>query len=326
MERWAVDLGNPKKSAYALKLTSNLLKELENNEQATIKFTRENAAVLTVNGLSYSLNAVSLNATENYYAMCENREESLLSAVGKVSKKMTTMEQTTTQYVREKSNNVVGQPNQTQTMILPNSSKNNINRGKVQGNNSLNSKEGSQPQKKKTRFLVVGNDAENAQETDEISIGQRGRLPFMGGMYKQVEKLTKIDSNNNSQDNISSYNNSQDNLTETPEIGTKKRPFEDEEELPESVKRVKPNVLQKVEAILAESKSTSLHEENPQNGKRQIKLKVGGSTNNENDFLNTVENTILKANQNNNNSNRNNNQAKVPTKIKLKSPRLMKMI
>lgn len=45
MEKWVVDLGNPTNNAYALKLTSSLLKELENNQHATIKFSKENVAV-----------------------------------------------------------------------------------------------------------------------------------------------------------------------------------------------------------------------------------------------------------------------------------------
>lgn len=45
MESWVVDLGNPTNTAFALKLTSTLLKELENNQNATIKFNKENSAV-----------------------------------------------------------------------------------------------------------------------------------------------------------------------------------------------------------------------------------------------------------------------------------------
>jgi hypothetical protein len=377
MERWAVDLGNPqKKSAFALKLSSNLLKELENNEQATIQFTKENTAYLVVNGFSYHLNATNLNATENFYAMYENQEESVLCAVGKVSKKMTTIERTTDEYVREKCDNVI-QPNRQNTHIIASKQKPG---GRVFGNSSSSSslKEGGgnrQPEKKKpTKFLVVGTDAENSQELEEMDLKGLGKRqpPFMRGMNRPIEKQIKMDSNNNSQDmsynnsqdttpiDFSSqfntpidfttpvtpiynnsqtnsqianhspqyspvsptYNNSQDIIVEsqpTKEIAvttTKKRSFEEDEVTVVSnehaAKRIKPDILQKVEAILDKEERKT---ENPTLKTNKIKLRVHSE--NDMSILNTIENT-MKTNQNQTNNNNNNQSKIVPTKIKLK--------
>jgi len=311
MARWAVDLGNPTKTAYALKLTSNLVKELENTEQATIKFTRENSAILTVNGLSYPLNATILNATENFYAMQENREPSLLSAVGKVSKKMTANEQATAQYVTEKCNNVL--PKDKKTTFLTTTT----NRGKMQSTHlsalPSNTTVNKTPlEKKKTKFLNVGDGTEDAQQV----LANQNRFEREKIQSSFIEKIIAKGPDNQSK----KPSNSQESEIDSSFLN-KKRPLQ-QEETNQSLKRIKPNHL--IDPI--EDKSPSMQDDNhPQ--KKTIKLKVGGSTNNENDLIIAKENTMANEqshsiqdidHQRVNKSNQINNQSRTQTKIKLK--------
>jgi hypothetical protein len=300
MERWAVDIGNTTKSAYALKLTSNLLKELESTEQATIKFTNEKTAVFTVNGLEYSLNSTSLNPTEHFYAMQENRDESLLSAVGKVSKKMTANEQATAQYVNEISTFVLPKDKMTTFLTAPNV------RGKSQGgmggamrsNSSNNINVNKSPlEKKKTRFLEFGDGTENAQlEIANEEQFQKDKIQsiFIGKMIA------------NQADNQTKKTNTSIQAHETEPPLNKKRTIEvDEDEANGPMKRIKPNndIIQTIEAII----------EKDENQSHKIKLKVGSSANNETDLTqSSVIDNHIQSNSNNS------NQTKVQTKIKLK--------